>query len=634
MTFLRCPVRRRGLGWATLVVDLARPYRRWLILILAAMLVETLAGLAAPWPLKIVIDDAIGHHRMPAWGVGLLGSAASDARTLAALAALGLLLIAIVAGLASYVENYYTENVGQWVANDLWLRIFEHLETLSFRYYDTHETGVLLSTMTDDVSTVQDFVSSYTLGILVDFMTIVGMLVVMFWLDWNFTLLVVSITPVLLLLISRFRRSVKRATREVRRRESDVVAVVQAGLASVRTVQALGAQDVEQARLAESSGAAVAAALRARRIKSLLSPFVGVIVAMCTAVVLWRGTDRALAGAMTIGSLTVFLAYLARFFKPVQDLAKMTNAVAQAHVALERIADILDIEMKVQERPDAREPPLLDGAIEFEHVAFSYNPTVPVLTDVTMSIPHGAFIGVVGPTGSGKSTIASLIPRFYDPSAGRILIGGTDASEYTLRGLRRQIGFVLQETVLFSGTIRDNVAYGRHDATDEQIVAAAKLANVDEFVARMPGGYDAQIGERGATLSGGQRQRIGIARAFIRDTPILILDEPTAALDTESEHLVMEGLQRLMKGRTVIMITHRLNTLRDAQNIEVVHNGVVAEQGPHDVLLARDGVYAALYWSGSDAAAPPDAHGASEADRRGTQGTPQSAEAGLQGRVV
>jgi subfamily B ATP-binding cassette protein MsbA len=593
-------MRRSGLS--TLLIDLARPYRVWLGVILAAMLVETLAGLAAPWSLKVVIDYAIGHRPLPIWVAHVIGPAAArDPMGIAAAAAVGMVLIAIVGGIASYVDNYYTESVGQWVANDLRLRLYDHLETRSFGYYDSHETGTLLSTMTDDVATVQDFVSSHALDILVDFATIVGMLVVMFWLNWSFALLVVVMTPFLLLSISRFRRSVKKATREVRRRESDVLTVVQAGLESVRTVQALGAEDVEETRLGDASRAAVAAALRARRIKSLLSPHVAVVVAACTALVLWRGTGLAVAGALTVGSLTVFLAYLARFFKPVQDLAKMTNAVAQTHVALERIAGILDVDMAVDERPDATEPPPLKGAIGFERVAFSYSPDVPVLTDVTVSIPAGAFIGIVGPTGSGKSTAASLIPRFYDPTAGRVMIDGTDVRGYTLRGLRRQIGFVLQETVLFSGTIRENIAYGRHDATDAQIVTAARLANADEFIAKMSGGYGARIGERGATLSGGQRQRIGIARAFLRDAPILILDEPTASLDSESEHLVIDGMQRLMKGRTVMMITHRLTTLRDADNILVLQNGIVAEQGTHDELLAHNGIYAGLYSRTSDA---------------------------------
>jgi len=593
---MKRPAGDRPTGTARLVFDLARPYRGWFVIILLAMLVEAATGLAGPWPLKIVIDYAVGHQPVPHWLAGLLGPGlATDGAAVAAAAALSLVLLAVLGGIASYVDSYYTESVGQWVANDLRMRLFNHAERLSFNYFDTHQTGLLLSTITDDVATVQDFVSSSTLSILVDLLTIVGMLGLMFWLNWDFTLIVVAVTPVLLLFVARFRRAVKRATHEVRRRESDIVDVLQTGLESVRTVQAFGAQDIEAARLSDVSRATVQAALGARRVKSLLSPIVAVVVSLCTAMVLWRGAALILAGTMTVGSLTVFLAYLAKFFKPVQDLAKMTNAVAATNVGLERIRSILDIGVSIPEHPDAREPEPFKGAITFEHVAFSYKPEAPVLADVTFSIAPGQFVGLVGMTGSGKSTIVSLIPRFYDPTAGRILIDGADLRAYTLEGIRRQIGFVLQDTVLFRGTVRDNIAYGRPDATEEQIIAAARLANADEFIVRMPRGYDTMIGERGVTLSGGQRQRIGIARALIRDAPILIMDEPTAALDTESEKLLMEGLDRLMKGRTVVTITHRLNTIRDADTIIVLHGGIVAEQGTHDELLARSGIYAELY---------------------------------------
>jgi ABC-type multidrug transport system fused ATPase/permease subunit len=585
-------------GTARLVFDLGRPYCGWFVIILLTMLVEAATGLAGPWPLKIVIDYAVGHQPVPHWVVRLLGpSLTADGIALAAAAASGVVFLAVLGGIASYVDSYYTESVGQWVANDLRMRLYDHVERLSFNYYDTHQTGVLLSTITDDVAAVQDFVSSSTLSILVDLLTIVGILGLMFWLNWDFTLIVVAITPFLLLFVARFRRTIKRATHEVRRRESDIVDVLQTGLESVRTVQAFGAQEIEARRLSAASRATVQAALSARRIKSLLSPVVALIVALCTAMVLWRGARLILAGAMTVGSLTVFLSYLAKFFKPVQDLAKMTNAVAATNVALDRIRSILDLGVSIPERPDARQPHAFQGAITFEHVAFSYKPDVPVLADVAFSIAPGQFVGIVGGTGSGKSTIVSLIPRFYDPTAGRILIDGIDIRDYTLQGIRRQIGFVLQDTVLFRGTVRDNIAYGRPDATDAQIIAAARLANADEFIDRMPSRYDTTIGERGVTLSGGQRQRIGIARALVRNAPILILDEPTAALDTESEKLLMEGLDRLMQGRTVITITHRLNTIHDADTIIVLHDGIVAEQGTHEELLTRRGIYAELYWT-------------------------------------
>jgi ABC-type multidrug transport system fused ATPase/permease subunit len=298
---------------------------------------------------------------------------------------------------------------------------------------------------------------------------------------------------------------------------------------------------------------------------------------------------------MTVGALTVFLSYLNKFFKPVQDLATMTNTIAQTAVAVDRIRAILDADTVIPERPEAHDPRHLSGEVVFENVAFGYNADAQVLRDVSFRIKAGQTVGVVGPTGGGKSTIVSLIPRFYDPTAGKVHIDGVDIRDYKLRGLRNQIGYVLQETVLFRGTVADNIAYGRAGATKKEVMEAAKLANADEFIAKMPHGYDTMVGERGDTLSGGQRQRIGIARAIIRNNPILILDEPTAALDTESEKLVMEALERLMKGRTVITIAHRLSTIRDSDKIIVLKDGVVAEEGTHDELLALGGVYAELY---------------------------------------
>jgi len=279
----------------------------------------------------------------------------------------------------------------------------------------------------------------------------------------------------------------------------------------------------------------------------------------------------------------------------VQDLATMTNTIAQTAVGVDRVRAILEADDVIPENPQAREPQVLKGDIEFEHVAFAYGKEAAVLKDVSFKIKAGQMVGVVGPTGSGKSTIVSLIPRFYDPSGGKVIIDGTDARDYKLHRLRSHIAYVLQETVLFRGTVAENIAYGRGSATRDEIVAAAKLANADEFISKMPHGYDTMVGDRGDTLSGGQRQRIGIARALIRNNPILILDEPTAALDTESEQLVIEALERLMKGRTVITIAHRLSTIRDSDKIVVLKDGVMAEEGTHDELMSRGGVYAGLY---------------------------------------
>jgi subfamily B ATP-binding cassette protein MsbA len=583
-------------GMMALIVELLHPYRGSLAMILAAMLLQSLMTLAAPWPLKIVIDNVVVGRRLDPWMAGLLHPLLIHAHRmhLAIGAAIAVIVIAVLNAAASYLANYFTESVGQWVANDLRMRTYHHLQYLSLRYYDTHQSGVLLSTITADVLTIQNFASSATLGILVDMFTILGMLVVMFCMNWDFTLIAVGITPLLLLLASRFKKAVKKSTHEVRKQQSNIVAVVQQDLESIRVVTAFGRQELEQQALATVSQATVAAALKARQVKALLSPIVGIIVSFCVAFVLWRGSLLILAGGMTAGELTVFLSYLTSFFKPVKDLASMNNSIAQTAVAVERIRTILDADSILPEKPDGHEQ-AIRGDIVFEHVAFAYDASCPVLRDVSFTVKAGQMIGVVGPTGGGKSTIMSLIPRFYDPTAGRVLVDGVDVRDYRLQSLRDQIGYVLQETVLFRGTVRDNIAYGRVGATDEEIVEAAKLANADEFISRMPAGYETFVGDRGDTLSGGQRQRIGIARAIIRNNPILILDEPTAALDTESERLVIEALERLMKGRTVLTIAHRLSTIRDADKIVVLKGGVVAEEGSHDQLLALGGTYAELY---------------------------------------
>jgi subfamily B ATP-binding cassette protein MsbA len=587
-------------GMSRLISQLIRPYRGHLLVIFLAMLVETLMSLAAPWPLKVILDNVAGSHHLPRlleqFIASVFGPSLGHGKMeVAAFAAFSVVLVAVLGSFASYIDNYYTESVGQWVAHDLRMRTYDHLQRLSISYYDTHQTGALLSTITNDIQTIQNFASSSTLGILVDLLTIVEMLGLMFWLNWDFALIAVGITPFLLLFVSRFKKAVKKATREVRARQSDIVAVVTQGLESERVIKAFGREELEQDQLGQVSRATVDAALRARRVKSLLSPIVDITVALCTGFVLWRGASLILAGAMTVGALTVFLAYLTKFFKPVQDLAKMTNTIAQTAVGVERVQTILQTDTIIPERPDARDPGTIRGEVSFDHVAFAYDKDAPVLRDVNFTINAGEFVGIVGPTGGGKSTLVSLIPRFYDPTAGSVSIDGIDIRDFKISGLRNRIGFVLQDTGLFRGTIRENIAYGRPGATEEEIVEAATLANADEFISRMPHGYDTLVGERGQTLSGGQRQRIGIARAIVRNNPILILDEPTAALDTESERLVIEALERLMKGRTVITIAHRLSTIRDANKIIVLKGGVVAEQGTHAELMALGGEYAELY---------------------------------------
>ncbi|WP_422744901.1 ABC transporter ATP-binding protein [Mycobacterium sp. WMMD1722] len=579
-----------------LVLTLLKPYPGRIVAILLATLVQILMGLAAPWPLKVIIDSVAGDRPAPLWIDWLLPMVGGDPKIRIAIAA-GIVTVVIAAatGIASYAANYYTESLGQWVANDLRAQIFHRLQQFSLGYYDHTRLGVILNTIMSDVSTIQTFASSSATTLVTDIFTIVGMIIVMFVLRWDFALIALTAVPFLAYFVFRVNNLIKSSTREVRERQSDLISILEEGLEDIEVVQAFDRQDIEERNLMQASHETVKAWLKARGVSSLLAPMVGLVVALSTALVLWRGSILILSGVMTVGTLTVFLAYLSKFFGPVRDIAVTTNSIAQVSVGIERVRAILEADYVVPERPNAKPPATLRGEIEFEHVAFGYNPDEPVLKDINLKIEPGEMVGIVGPTGSGKSTFVSLIPRFRDTDAGYIRIDGTDICDYQLHPLRQQIAYVFQDTVLFRGTVRENIAIGRPDATDEEVIAAAKLANAHEFIVRMRKGYDSLVGDRGMTLSGGQRQRMGIARAFIRNSPILILDEPTAALDAESEELVIDGMERLMKGRTVIVIAHRLSTIRDADRIVVIKDGVVAEQGTHDELLALDGIYAELH---------------------------------------
>lgn len=579
--------------WA---IGLSRPYTKYVVIILFAMLLQTLIGLATPWPLKIIIDNLLNHLPLPkalSWLDSFLQN--GNYIQLAAVAALSFVLITAIGSFAGFIDSYYNDKVAQYIAYDLRKKMYHHMQHLSLSYYDSHQIGKLISTITEDVSTIQDFATSTLLNILVDSLNIVGMVAIMFYLDSGFTLVGLAVTPFLLFFLARFKKAMEKSTREVREDQSNLFVVLQKGLASIKSVNAFGRQDYEEERLMKVSHETVNAALKEGRVKSVISPVSAVTVSGCTAFVLWRGADLVMNGAITIGALTVFLWYLAKFFTRVQDLTKMTSTIAHIGVALERIQAILETTAITRESPNAKHPGKLEGEIVFEDVNFSYSSDSPVIKNFNLVIQKGQQIGICGPTGVGKSTIVSLIARFYDPVSGRILIDGTDISEFTLDGLREQIAFVLQDTVLLYGSIRENIAYGRPDATEEEIIEAAKLANIYDLIQVLPHGLDTVVGERGVTLSGGERQRIGIARAVVRNSPILILDEPTSSLDAESEKIVLAALQKLMKGRTVITIAHRLNTIRHVDKIIVLNKGVIAEEGTHDELMRKGKIYEHLY---------------------------------------
>jgi ABC-type multidrug transport system fused ATPase/permease subunit len=580
-----------------LIAELLRPYRWLLLIALAAVVVQVAMTLASPWPFKLIIDCVAFNHPVPHWAnwsLPMLGGGNSKMHT-ATLAAAMVVEIAVVNAIAVYFTTYFASTVGQWMANDLRMRMYHHLQRLSLSYYHRHQVGTILSTITADVTTIQTFATFSAVTLSVDVITIGALLVMMFALRWDFALIAIAVVPFVIVFVVRIGSAIQKATKEARNRQADMLALVQEGLESVEVVEAFEREDLEERQVSEISRQAVQAALKARRAYAFLLPGISVPVAFCLAVLFWRGSALIVAGTMTLGTLQVFGNYLARFFPMVQDISQQADPLAQTAVAMQRIHAILDADDVTPERPDATDAPTFRGQITFDGVAFGYDEESQLLRDICFSVDSGEMIGIVGPTGSGKSTVVSLIPRFYDAQSGTIRIDGVDIRDLRLHGLRSQIGFVLQETVLFRGTVHENIAFGRPDATREEVIQAAKLANADEFIIRMPHGYDSLVGERGSTLSGGQRQRIGIARALIRDDPILILDEPTAALDAESEHLVIEALHRLMKGRTVFCIAHRLSTIRNANKIIVIKDGVVAEQGTHHELLTLNGLYAELH---------------------------------------
>jgi subfamily B ATP-binding cassette protein MsbA len=479
--------------------------------------------------------------------------------------------------------------------HDLRRTLYHHVQRLSLAYHDQKRTGDLISRVTSDIDAIQSFVTSALLGVLVNSLTLVGMVGVMFYLNWQFTLIALSIAPGLFIVVYTFTRRIKKASREVRKKESEVVSVIEEVFSSIRVVKAFAREDYEQRRFERESLESVETALRARSIKAKLSPVVEVIVAAGTCLVLWYGARLVTSGALSPGALIVFFLYLGKMYKPMRELSKMTDTWSKAAVGFERIREVLETERQVRDRPRARVAPRFKGRIEFEHVSFGYREDCPVLKDLSLTIEPGQVAALVGPTGAGKTTIISLIPRFYDPLAGRVMIDGLDVRLFKQQSLRQQMSFVLQETLLFHAPIWQNIAYGKPEATHAEIRRAAEEALAQEFIEQMPEGYDTMVGERGVTLSGGQRQRIAIARAIIRNAPILILDEPTSGLDAASEELVFEALGRLMAGRTSIVIAHRLATVRRADVIFVIQDGAVIERGAHRQLLARGGLYTELY---------------------------------------
>ncbi len=576
--------------------NLLRPHVASLVLGFFCVLGEATANLLEPWPLKIVLDGVLkgksDHADVLRWIYSAVGA---DKIAVLKLACLAVIAIAVLDAISSYGEKYLTTSMGQWITYDLRRAIYAHVQRLSLAFHDEKRTGDLITRVTDDVDAIQSFITQGLLGLFINLLTLVGMIGVMFYLNWKFTLVALSVAPVLFFIVYTYTRRIKKATRAVRKKEGEIISVVEEVLSSIRVVKAFAREDYEVKRLEEQGLEQVEIALKARALKAKLTPAVNIIVAVGTCLVLWFGGRLALNGSISSGSLVVFVWYLGKMYKPMQELSKLTDTYTKAAIGYERIQEVLATDREVKDMRGAGPAPRFRGDIAFENVSFSYTPGTPILKEVSFDIKAGQTAALVGPTGAGKTSIVSLIARFYDPEQGTVAIDQMDLRRYKQKSLRQQISFVLQDTVLFHAPLWQNIAYGKPEASRDEIVKAAQLANAMEFIEKLPQGFDTMVGERGVTLSGGQRQRIAIARAVIRNTPILILDEPSSGLDAASEKLVFEALDKLMRGRTTIVIAHRLSTVRSADVIFVVNEGQIVERGSHEQLMERGGIYAHLH---------------------------------------
>ncbi|MEZ5079960.1 MAG: ABC transporter ATP-binding protein [Thermoleophilia bacterium] len=561
----------------------ARPVRSALMLGVALAVIEVAIGLALPWPLQWVVDHVLQPSDR--------GEAVPDNADVLLLGVAGAYLVLVsLAALADYWSTRLLSAAGLQLGNGLRRRVFTHLQRLSLGYHNQQRVGDLSTRVTSDVDRSQDMLIQILAALLPNALLLVGMMTVMFIVDAWFTLIALSATPLLVFATYRATHRLKEATRSARRAEGLVAAAATENLGAIPLVQAFTLEDTQGASFATLTGSSLRANLQAARLQALFSPIVDISAAFSVALVLWLGATRVLDGDMTLGVLLVFMSYLASLYKPIKQLAKLSTALAKGAAATERVFTLLATEPHIKNRPTARRAPMFRGEIDLQDVAFSHG-REEVLRGVTLHVAAGERVALVGRTGAGKTTLASLVPRLIDPNRGRVRIDGHDIRDLTIDSVRDQIAMVLQDTVLLRGSLRDNIAWGRPGAHERDIRRAARLALVDEFASRLPDGFDTVIGERGANLSGGQRQRVAIARAILRDAPIMILDEPTSALDPRSEELLVEALAGLPGDRTMLVIAHRLSTVRDADRVVVLDDGLIAEQGPHEVLMQQDGLY-------------------------------------------